>query len=304
MQQQDSAKSKGKITFHSCRQAGVIGDPIDHSLSPDIFDRVSHWTQIPLDYKKIRVKTQELPEFVCARRKLSDWIGWNVTLPHKMKMVELIDVPSLEIQTIQAVNVIKNKRGKLYGFNTDVLGIKETLREYQVEVESQNALIIGAGGAACGVAFVLGENKAQSVWIFNRTSEKAKRMVENFNSKFSKTKFHSVSDLNCLSFVRNRPNLFFQTTPVGMSGFPHCSLLPSHASKNDFAFDLVYRPIMTPFLKNALAKGMKIAGGMDMLVWQALATWEIWMEQGIENKSLLKDKICLALNQSVSLSSD
>lgn len=284
-----------KMTSQCYYQAGVIGDPIGHSLSPDVFKMISHWTRIPMDYKAIRVEPRELLEFVSVRKKLSDWVGWNVTLPHKIKMTEFIDVPSKEIQTIQALNVVKNSYGKLYGFNTDVFGIKETLREHQIEVEDQNALIIGAGGAASAVAFVLAEKRAKSVWIFSRTSKKAKLMADKFNLKFAKTKFQFIPHLSELSFLQDRPTLFFQTTPVGMMGFPNRSLLPHCASKNDFAFDVIYRPILTPFLKDALARGMKTAGGMDMFIWQALATWEIWMEQSIKNRNDIKNKISLHL---------
>jgi shikimate dehydrogenase len=233
-----------------------------------------------LSYQALEVSASELPEFVRALRDQEQWVGLNVTLPHKEAIIEQIDELSEEARAVGAVNVVHKKLKTLYGFNTDVLGILKTLEN--IALEKTQVLIFGAGGAARAAAFAMGKRKVSSVYVFNRTPEKASRLCTELNQVFPETNYLPVRNLD---EIRSELSLVINSTSLGMKGAKLTSEQPldfSEAlkslrlSRKSCAFDLVYTPENTPFLKASRTQGMKSFGGLDMLAYQALATWQIW----------------------------
>jgi shikimate dehydrogenase len=280
--------------------AGVMGYPIEHSLSPEIFDFISRRLGIPLVYKKLAVPAEDLQSTVEVFKKLSLLTGWNVTIPHKKKIVELMDLLSPEARAISAVNVVQVQKNRLLGYNTDVLGVSETFRENAILVRDHSALIFGAGGAALSVGYVLGDQGAADVALVNRSHDSGEAAVRTLSGVFPKTRFHSLPWSAVESFDSPRA-LYVNATPLGMQGYGASGFhLPRKVTPEAVAFDLIYRPEHTPFLSEMGERGLKTVGGLDMLIWQAIAAWEIWMHP-ISNekdfKSTLKTELKAHLRQ-------
>ncbi len=256
--------------------AGVMGFPVNHSRSPQIFSDLARILGYPLDYRRIEVRPENWEMSVTTIQQLQLFQGWNVTLPYKERFFARVDHLSPEAQAIGAVNVIRLARdGSLWGYNTDVFGVLKTLEEQKVRVQGASAVIFGAGGAALAVSYVLGKLRASEVWLVNRTLFRARTQAMRLRKLFPRTVFHSVEALPQRLDIP--PRLFVNATPLGMSGFPKKSLLPKRVEGEALALDLVYHPEKTPFLQAAQKQGLSAVNGLDMLLWQALASWEIWV---------------------------
>jgi shikimate dehydrogenase len=164
-------------------KAGVIGSPISHSLSPFIFNFVARMEGHPINYNLYDVKASDSKSFFQSLKKEKDFLGLNVTLPLKELFLEHIDFISPEVKALGALNVLHFKESKISGFNTDIIGIQKTLEDKKFLVAGKTCLLLGAGGAAKAVAYVLGTMNAKTVLVFNR-SEKNRELVNDFSSLF------------------------------------------------------------------------------------------------------------------------
>lgn len=249
---------------------GVIGHPVDHSLSPDLFAFLADRLKRPLVYRRLDVLPEELSAFARTAEAGHLFRGWNVTIPHKTALAAYCRDLTPSAEAIGAVNVVEfTEKGSL-GHNTDVIGIRETMREQGFKPRGREAVIYGAGGAALAVGFVLGELGAKRVVIQGRTLHKAEEAAARLGKLFKKTHFDSATE------VTGEFDLYVNATPLGMKGFPTNNLFPKDAKRKALAFDLIYRPEKTSFLAAARKRGLKAVGGLDMLIWQAIGTWEIW----------------------------
>lgn len=280
------------------KKAAVIGHPISHSLSPEIFAYLAKTLGQELEYSAVDVKPEALAEFIRSQRARPELVGFNVTIPHKEKLFDLLDSVSTEARSVGAVNVIEIKNEKWMGHNTDILGLQDSFQQTGVDLDGSTVIILGAGGAARAAAFAVAVEGAARVVICNRNLIKAVNIALDFNPVFSGTDFLSVSDLH--DFAGESAELIIQATPLGMGA--------SRSSGDDFvgaelfdallsgppgvAYDLVYRPEETEFLRLAKQKGFSTITGLSMLIGQALATWEIWFNP-IPNR----DEIFRALSE-------
>ncbi|MBV8601314.1 MAG: shikimate dehydrogenase [Candidatus Eremiobacteraeota bacterium] len=255
------------------RFAAVIGHPIAHSLSPAIFRELAAAAGIALEYRALDVPQGELESTLVRFRNDPGFVGCNVTMPHKERIVALLDRCTPAAQACVAVNVVRREGTQLLGDNTDVAGIEATLRRLAFEPRGARAVIFGAGGGAHAVATVLGEAAASEVWIVTRSLERGRILAERATARWPATAFA------VLALEREIPppaELYVNATPLGQSGQPSRELLPRNAPARAYAFDLVYRPAQTPFVRDAGARGMRAIGGFPMLLEQALATFERW----------------------------
>jgi shikimate dehydrogenase len=267
------------------RRLAVLGHPVSHSLSPKIFGFIAKEIGRNVSYDRLDIQPEKLKSiFLPDSEKFH---GFNITLPHKEKVIKYLDKLSPEARALAAVNVVKFQGKKALGFNTDTDGIRATFEEQKFSLAGKDVVLFGAGGAARAVAFVLGEGKAKTVWILNRNPARAKVLVKKFGKLFPRTSFQVLSSLKILESLEI--SLVVQSTPHGMQGIVDDS--PKHSpaislgkiprlSKKALAFDLVYRPALTPFLKQASKQRIHSVGGLDMLIWQAIASWEIWFKSG------------------------
>ena len=237
-------------------KAAVIGRFVDKSLSPQIFSLLAKRLGKKLCYEKRSLQPSELAQ------TLAGYIGCNVTSPYKEAVIPLLDCLSPEAKKIGAVNVVHGKSGH----NTDYLGIIETLKDHNVAIKAKSCLIYGAGGAARAAVYALKKCMAGEIFICNKTFERCKNL-----------------GATPLSSPRNCPkpvSLLLNTTPAPESFFE----LPPLLASDVFAFDLLYLG-PAPFLEKT--KAFKQCNGLEMLIWQALYTWEIWFGPQ-ENKQELK----------------
>jgi shikimate dehydrogenase len=270
----------------------VIGHPVSHSRSPAIFSFLSARRGLAgFRYFAKDILPEQLGSFLSEQRSRPEFLGLNVTIPHKEAIFACVDELSDEAQALRAVNVVHCDSGVLRGHNTDVFGVIRTLKEQHGRIEGKAVWIWGAGGAARAVAYAVGKLGALEVFVLNRSIERAEKMTREMAAIFPQTRFHAVAEI-----PRNKTfSLVVNSTPMGMQGYPQdesffSSLRQASFEKNALAFDLIYQPEETVFLKLATDLGLRTVGGMDMLIYQALATWEIWFGSREDETELLRTK--------------
>ncbi|MDK2800096.1 MAG: shikimate dehydrogenase [Clostridiales bacterium] len=258
---------------------GIIGDPIEHSLSPGIHNTLCKYLNLNYVYIPFKVSSEQLENAVKGLKALGV-MGFNVTIPHKKNIIQYLDEVSKEALLMGAVNTVKNVDGKLYGYNTDGQGFVKSLKNEGVAIEGKNILVIGAGGAARGITVSLALEGVQSITILNRTAQKAKAICTMINEN---VKNISRSDsLNYENFNRyiEDCDILINTTSIGMHPDIHACPIENLTSlkSSTVVCDLIYNPSKTAFLANAEKKGCKIINGWGMLVFQAINAFEIWMD--------------------------
>lgn len=250
----------------------VIGDPIAQSKSPEMHNAWYEEDNVDATYIPIHVPAEKLAQAVASFQTLGA-SGWNVTIPHKQSIIPLLDELDELAEKMGAVNtVVRTAEGKLKGYNTDGPGFVKSLEAAIGGTKrSEPVLLIGAGGAARGIAFALQMAGYEKITIANRTVEKAQQIVE------------AMQTGQAISMQQAEANLadyhiFIQTTPAGMTTGDFA--LPFSLEKfptGAIAADIVYNPLMTPFLQAAEQKGATIVNGLGMFVHQGAIAYEHWL---------------------------
>ena len=254
---------------------GLIGDPIEHTMSPAMHNAA--FQKVGLDYLYIpfRVKPEELPQAVAGLKALNV-AGFNVTIPHKVAVMPLLDSLDPLAEKIGAVNTVVNNNGELRGYNTDAEGFLRALTEQSINPQRKNVVILGAGGAARAIAYILAEKGAR-LTILNRQQELD--WAENI-AQLILDELHrevKIFELGSIADVLPGANLLVNATSVGMSPADNISLVPAGLlNKVPVVFDIVYNPLKTKLLREAAAAGAQTIGGVDMLVWQGALAFEKW----------------------------
>jgi 3-dehydroquinate dehydratase/shikimate dehydrogenase len=240
---------------------GVAGDPIEHSLSPQMMNAAFRRENLNSVFLALHAKS--LPDLMKCAREIPIH-GMSVTMPYKQSIIDELDNCEPLCQKVGACNtVIRSQDGKLYGFNTDVAGVVRPL-EQRLHLAGTKVLVIGAGGAGRAAVFGLRERGA-NVFILNRTPQTAQKLAREAGAKAIKR-----DDLKKLSF-----DVIINATPVGM-GNGGKSIIDEREMNARVAFDLVYNPIETKFLQMAKAKGLAVISGLEMFVQQGARQFEIW----------------------------
>jgi shikimate dehydrogenase len=242
----------------------LIGDPIEHSLSPLIHN--TGYQALGMDYVYVPFQVKDIKGAIEGIRKLGIR-GASVTMPHKARVIEYVDeIDRLALET-GAVNTIVNNDGVLTGYNTDYQGALKALEE-ATPLEGKKAVLIGSGGAATAIALGLKRSGAKLV-ILNRTEEKAKRLAEMLDAEDS----GGLKKLNEVSSV----DILINATPVGMWPETNQSLIPQSLLHNKLiVFDTVYNPKETRLLSEAREKGCTIVYGYKMFLYQAALQFELF----------------------------
>ncbi|MBK7630358.1 MAG: shikimate dehydrogenase [Ignavibacteriales bacterium] len=258
---------------------GLIGYPIKQSFSPFIFNVAAELTGTKILYLPFEVHSSSLKNAVKGAVALG-LKGFNVTVPHKVKVVEYINKLSEEAAVIGSVNTVVNEIGKLIGYNTDVSGIQESLLPYKSQISGNEVCIIGAGGSARAVIYTLIRNfKPQKIYLVNRTEQHAEELKQHFKSKM---KFDSIVPKELqqpdLINILNNCSLIVNSTPVGMYPTADDSVLSTADVfvKDQIVFDLIYNPVKTKFLQLADSKNAITINGLSMLVQQAAKSFTLW----------------------------
>jgi shikimate dehydrogenase len=235
--------------------------------------------KLGLDYVYIpfRVRSEELNEAINGMRALNIR-GLNVTIPHKVTVIPLLDELDGLAEKIGAVNTIVNDDGVLTGYNTDATGFRQALLERGIEPKGKNVVILGAGGASRAISLVLAEQDA-NLTIVNRLLEMdwavelASRISRIFQGEVKAQELNEEG----LATALGKADILVNATSVGMSPTVDKTLVTADLIKPDLVvFDIVYNPIRTKLLEEAEKAGAKTIGGPDMLLWQGALAFEKW----------------------------
>ncbi|MCP8307339.1 MAG: shikimate dehydrogenase [archaeon] len=254
----------------------VIGHPIDKSLSPIMHNEAFRAKDLDYVYLAFDVSESHLKEAVEGLRALRVR-GFNVTMPHKVAIMNLLDDIDKGSSLVGAVNTVVNDGGKLIGYNTDVDGIISVLEEKVHSLKGLKALLIGAGGVARACIVALVSKGCKEIIIMNRTLNKAKSMVEELSKKLKM--ICNVEEITIESLRRaiSSVDLLINATPIGTYPNLDESIIPQELIKKDMVvFDVVYNPKKTKLIRDAEKMGAKTIPGYEMFVGQGAASFKLW----------------------------
>ena len=267
---------------------GLIGNPVEHSLSPEIHNFMFAETKENGIYLAFKVEKENIKKSLEGMKSLGIK-GFNVTIPHKEEVLSSLDFISEEVKAIKACNTIFNNDGKLEGYNTDYLGFLKTLEEEGFQIEGKNIALLGAGGASRAVLWALKNNNPLNVDIFNRSLDKAKNLIDEFEIKSSRAFLLTDFKNHSLKY-----DLIINTTSVGMGALKDQSPIEKNVEfkKEAMLYDLIYNPSKTKFLEIGASRNLKIINGLDMLLYQAILSFQIWTKKEFDIKDM-KSKLKL-----------
>ena len=249
----------------------VIGDPIDHSLSPNIHNAAFRHLKLDHTYIAYKIPAGELSAGIEALKAIKI-AGFNVTIPHKIEMMKFLDEMDTTCKVIGAVNTVLNEDGKLKGYNTDMIGFLDPIKKKNLTIKDSQVLLLGAGGAARAIVTAMVKEKAGKITIVNRTLENANKLAEFAKKIGGNVDTVSIQEANKLitdyKFIIN-------STSIGMRNEPS-PISTENISKNSIVYDLVYQPINTDLIKKSKENGATIIYGYQMLLSQAACSFEIW----------------------------
>ena len=279
------------MTEASYKKAAVIGYPIMQSLSPLMHSFWMAQKGIAGEYEAIEVAPEHLGAFVHEARKIG-LSGFNVTVPHKTEILPYLDKVAPLARQIGAANTVKiAPDGTLTGYNTDSLGLITHLKNSAPGFpQDRPALILGAGGAARAAALGLLGEAFPMVMISNRTREKAQAIADDIGRGRM-----AIVDWDARDDAVTGAGLIVNTTTLGMAGQPPLELDLSGAAKGTVVYDIVYKPLETPLLAAAAARGLRTVDGLGMLVHQGAAAFKIWFGVDVGFDAALRTKLEEAL---------
>lgn len=254
----------------------VIGNPIEHSLSPAMHN--TGYQSLGLNYAYVAFRVENVKDAISGIRGLGIR-GVSVTIPHKISVMPYLDKIDQIAKDIGAVNTILNDGGRLAGYNTDCEGAIRALKEV-TDLKNKKVIILGAGGASRAIVFGLKKEDAK-ILILSRNITSAEKLATEAGVNFG--------DLDSLTKIKNS-DILINATPVGMHPNTDNSLVPKeYLHKNLVVFDVVYNPKETKLIKDAKKKQCKIAYGYKMLLYQAVTQFELFTKTPAPVKIMEKE---------------
>jgi shikimate dehydrogenase len=256
----------------------IIGDPVEHSLSPTMHNAAFNDLKLDFVYLAFRVETGEVQSAMNGVRSLGIH-GLNVTMPHKNAVINYLDEIDPNAKFVEAVNTILNDSGKLKGFNTDGVGALKALKENGVNLGGKKLLLLGAGGAARAIAYSLAQ-EVEELTILNRTADKAQRLAEVLRKQFNKRIEAKSLSPNRIKEELEDADILINSTSIGMHPNSDKSPVSPEWLRPDLCvMDTVYNPIETKLAKDSKRIGAKVISGVEMLLYQGAASFKIWTGQ-------------------------
>ena len=242
----------------------VIGNPIDHSLSPQLHNYWIKKNNISAVYDKEKLNNVDLKNLI-LRIKNKEISGANITVPFKKDIIYYLDELSPEAEGTNSVNTIYLENNKIVGHNTDIEGFELAIKDTKYDVSEKEIFILGAGGVVSSIIYALNKMKVSKIILCNRTKNKAENM---------KTLFKNLSIVEWGQI----PNfdMIINATSIGLKKEDKLNFDFTKIQKKKFFYDVIYNPKETNFLKNAKTLGNKIENGKKMFIYQAAASFKIW----------------------------
>ncbi len=260
------------------RLIGVVGNPVEHSISPQLHNTISSYLGPDIIYVPFKVAANDLENAVKGLKAINI-LGFNITIPYKKDIMKYIDDNTKEALLMGAVNTVKNIDGRLYGYNTDAEGFARSYKEEtKTGFRGKNVVVFGAGGVARAIIVKVAMDGAQKISIVNRTESKAIEMAELVSNNF-KLKIHGYCSTDKkVNEIIMESDIIINTTSMGMH--PELNKCPIEnfnlLNSNQIVYDVIYNPIETVLLSEASKKGCKTVNGLGMLYYQGINAYEIW----------------------------
>ena len=247
----------------------VIGNPINHSLSPKLHNYWFKENKIDAAYEKIKIDENNL-ETMIARFKEKQINGINVTVPFKKTVIPYLDKLSLEAEQTQSVNTIILENDNFVGHNTDITGFIKAIKNVNFNIKGKKIFILGAGGVVPSIIFALNKMNVSKIIISNRTKKKA----EDLKLQFNNLEILDWGDINDFDVIINATSLGLNEESIDLDF--------SKFANNKLFYDVIYNPAETKFLKEGKKLGNRTENGKLMFVYQAFEAFKLW--HGIEPK--------------------
>jgi len=248
----------------------VIGNPIEHSLSPKLHNFWIKDNDLDAIYEKKKINENELADLILEVKK-ENIHGINVTVPFKKTVIPYLDKLTFESESTQSVNTIHLEDNKLIGHNTDIEGFERSIQDLKLNMINKKVLVLGAGGVVPSIIFALNKMKVSEIIISNRTKSKA----ESLKDLFKTIKIVEWGEIPEFDIIIN-------ATSIGLKNEDKMNLDISNVGKNKFFYDVIYKPSETNFLKTGKKLGNRTENGKMMFIYQALGAFKMW--HGIQPK--------------------
>lgn len=262
------------------RTCGLIGNPVEHTLSPIIHNTLAERFGHNLVYVPFPVDTGRLGEAVSGAAALQ-LLGLNVTVPYKSEVIPFLQEVDPLAEAIGAVNTLVSVTGGYKGYNTDMGGLYRAMETEGIRIDGEEILLLGAGGASRAVAYLCAVKGAKQVYLLNRTLDKAERVAKEVNDATGRQVIIPMA-LSAYDSLPDRQFLAIQGTSVGL--YPNVSdvVIGEDAFYNRIhtGFDLIYSPWETAFMKKVKEHGGHVCNGLKMLLYQGVIAYELW--NGVE----------------------
>jgi shikimate dehydrogenase len=260
---------------HIC---AVIGDPVEHSLSPALHNAAFEEKELNMCYVAFRV--EDLEAAMAGVRGLN-LLGLSVTIPHKVAILSYLDEVDETARRIGSVNTVLHKQGRLIGYNSDGMGAVRALREADLSLADSKITILGSGGAARAIAFTLGKEVAlREMTLLGIDVEECGLLAEDLQKTLAFPVRWEPMSLETLNRHIPESDGVIHCTPVGMSPHAEQTVLDRQLLRpGQFVFDIVYNPLKTRLLREAESIGCQIVPGVEMFIHQAVFQFELWTGQ-------------------------
>lgn len=255
---------------------GVIGNPVEHSLSPAIHNAA--FQKLGLNFVYLAWRVETIGDAIKGLRALGNFRGASVTIPHKVSAIPFLDEVEPTARHIGAINTIVADKGKLTGYNTDAVGALRALREGGVALNGNHVVILGSGGAARAIAFALAAESAIAYLTLLGIDERERhQLATDLQAKTALPVKEAHLDDTALRRALPEAQVLIHCTPMGMHPKVEETCVPTKVLHPKLAvMDIVYNPRETRLLKEAQAAGCRVVRGLEMFLNQAAAQFELW----------------------------
>lgn len=269
------------------RLLGLIGNPVEHTLSPLIHNTLAGKLDHNVVYVPFLVQ-DEIMEAVKGAYALNI-LGMNVTVPHKGNVIPYLREIDPLAEAIGAVNTLVRTEGGYRGYNTDMTGLLRAMQSEGIVMKDQDIILLGAGGAARAVAYLCVNEGAKKVYLLNRSFENAKLVAEEVNSHFGTDTIEAMA-LTDYDKLPDQRFLAIQGTSVGLSPNDEDVVIADEAfyQKIHTGFDLIYKPFETKFMRLVKAQGGKAYNGLKMLLYQGIIAYELWNDVKVSEETAME----------------
>lgn len=282
------------------RTCGLIGNPVEHTMSPAIHNTVAQALNENLVYVPFHVPEGHVGEAVRGAFALN-LLGCNVTVPYKSEVLPFLSEVDPMAEQIGAVNTLVRTEDGFKGYNTDMPGLFRAMCEDGVKIEGEKVLILGAGGVARAVAMLLAQKGAKEITILNRTVEKAEKIAEEVNGYAGRPAVNALGISDYQKLPPGEKYLAIQATDLGM--FPHVDKVviedPAFYRHIHTGYELIFNPAHTRFMSLVEESGGRAFNGLKMLLYQGIISYELWIgtkvEKELAQKAYAEMKLAMGL---------